>query len=305
MKVLIGVDGSSESERAVELVGRLLSTETVDVTLFYAPPFGNLRDVAASKHAELRAARESMAETIFARAMIHLPIALRSRVQTIVGTRKPRKGILLAAARSGSDMIAVGATGASNISKMLLGSVSRAVVYGATVPVLIARGFRPMAEPMRILLTYDREGTMSEAVRFAERLTWPADALAYAVHVKESIFHGPMPSWLAEEIPPIYSDKIFKAWIEEQEQEAVNAKLDLEALCQRMPRPFCDAKPAFVEGHCGEEIVTYIDDNKIDLVILGARVQSTLDRILGGSTSGYVLAHASCSALIVPHYDTP
>jgi nucleotide-binding universal stress UspA family protein len=72
-----------------------------------------------------------------------------------------------------------------------------------------------------------------------------------------------------------------------------------------MPRPFRDIEPAFLEGHAGEEIVKYIGANGINLVILGARVQSPLDRMLSGSTSHYVLAHADCSALVVPHYGIP
>jgi nucleotide-binding universal stress UspA family protein len=305
MKVLIGVDGSVESRRAVELVGDVLNAERDDVVLYYAPPLNMLGDIDDSRGEKLAAARQALADVVLASAKTYLPGPLRYKAQTLVGTRKPRKGILLAAAHTRPDMIAVGATGASNIARMLLGSVSRTVVQDARVPVLLARDGNHTAKPLRVLLTYDREGTSSEAFRFGEQLTWPAEAVGYAVHVRESVFHGPIPSWLMQEVPQVHTELLSKAWIEEEQREAEAAKQGLKALCQRMPRPFCDVEPAFLEGNAGEEIVKYINANEIDLVILGARVQSAVGRMLAGSTSHYVLAQARCSVLIVPHYDIP
>lgn len=305
MKVLIGVDGSRASEGAVELTGRLLSTLDSEVTLYYSPPLSRLRGVDDSNPALLEAMRQSLTEVVFARAKDHLPESLRARATTIAGTRKASKGILLAAAHSGPDMIAIGATGASRIAKMLLGSVSRAVVHGAGVPVLVARVSERVRGPLRVLLAFDREGISDDAIQFAKRLAWPPDSLGYAVHVKESIFHGPLSDWVVGEMPQIRPEPLVQAWVDEEEREAKAAEQELKAVCEALPPPFRGIQPVLLEGHPGERILEFIETNKIDLVIIGARVQSPVERVLTGSTSEYVLAHAGCSALIVPHYEAP
>jgi nucleotide-binding universal stress UspA family protein len=305
MKVLIGVDGSPESERAAELAGSLLSSPGDEVTFYYSPPLRRLGDIDDSNKALLQTTRKALAEVVFARASRHLPEPMRIRVRTLVGTRKARKGILLAAAHYGPDMIAVGATGASQVAKMLLGSVSRAVVHGAGVPVLVARNPHRARGPLRVVFAFDRDGVSREAARFIEQLSWPADAQGYAIHIRESVFHGPIPTWLMQEIPHVQPEPLAEAWIAEEEREAAAAREELRALCQQIPRPFRDIEPAFLEGHAGEQIVKFVKTNDIDLVILGARVQSPVGRFLSGSTSEYVLAHAECSTLVVPHYETP
>lgn len=53
------------------------------------------------------------------------------------------------------------------------------------------------------------------------------------------------------------------------------------------------------EGLVGYEIVQYASDNHCDLVVIGAKGHSAVDRILLGSVSDYVATHAKCSALVV------
>ncbi|QDS93977.1 Putative universal stress protein [Roseimaritima multifibrata] len=53
------------------------------------------------------------------------------------------------------------------------------------------------------------------------------------------------------------------------------------------------------EGHPGEAIVAVARDIDAELVVLGAKGKSAVNRILLGSTSDYVATHAPCSVLVV------
>lgn len=53
------------------------------------------------------------------------------------------------------------------------------------------------------------------------------------------------------------------------------------------------------EGLVGQEIVDEATESKADLVVVGAKGHSAIDRILLGSVSDYVATHTPCSALVV------
>ncbi len=53
------------------------------------------------------------------------------------------------------------------------------------------------------------------------------------------------------------------------------------------------------EGLVGYEIVQFAAEMKADLVVIGAKGHSTVDRILLGSVSDYVATHTVCSALVI------
>jgi len=305
MKVLVGVDGSVESDHAVALAGKLLSGEADEVVLYYSPPLVKARGIDESSRALLEETRKALAERVFARARGFLPEALQSRAVTVLGTRKAGQGILMAAAQQRPDMIAVGARGASQIAKMLLGSVSRAVMHGAGVPVLIARIPEHRTDTPRVLVACDRTGISGEATGFVRRLSWPTETAGYVLHVRESVFHGPIPNWLMEEISRNQPEPPLKVWIDEEERESQEAVGELAAVCRDLPPPFCGVRPTVLKGHPGEQIVAFIESNKINLVIVGARIQWPIARMMGGSTSDYVLAHAGCSVLVVPHHEAP
>ncbi len=53
------------------------------------------------------------------------------------------------------------------------------------------------------------------------------------------------------------------------------------------------------EGHAGHQITFLAKNNHADLIVIGARGHSVLDRLMMGSTSEYVANHAECSVAIV------
>lgn len=53
-----------------------------------------------------------------------------------------------------------------------------------------------------------------------------------------------------------------------------------------------------VTGHPGEQIVRHAEDWKAELIVVGHRGRSFLDRLLIGSVAGYVINHSPCAVLV-------
>ena len=80
MKVLIGVDGSSNSFAAVEFVGRLLSAERDELVLLFATPAMSFDDDRLDPAIEQRA-RSALSRTVLEAALERLPAAWQQRAQ--------------------------------------------------------------------------------------------------------------------------------------------------------------------------------------------------------------------------------
>jgi len=52
-------------------------------------------------------------------------------------------------------------------------------------------------------------------------------------------------------------------------------------------------------GHVGHTLTELAEDSGVDLIVVGAKGHSTIERVLLGSVSDYVATHARCSVLVV------
>ncbi len=92
-----------------------------------------------------------------------------------------------------------------------------------------------------------------------------------------------------EEIPISYAEK-FK----DQARRAVNNACEVAENAGLKPQTRIEvgASPA-------DNIVKYAEESKTDLIVMGHRGMTGLDRFLVGSVAGRVVAHAPCSVLVV------
>lgn len=298
MKVLIGVDGSANSFEAVRLAAKLLSPSKDSIALYYAPPHG--WSPWGSRVDE--ATRRTISSAIMVEAKSHLPEAFGDGVHEIIENEDPRPGLLNAAKDWKADVLALGARGTGPVQRLLLGSVSRAVVHAATIPVLVARGTveRQTGDGMHVLLA-------SKEARFSQRMasllqdfTWPAGTQCCAATVIESMFPGALPAWLEDRPLDAETKVIAQAWLQEHEAERLAKTAAIEHFCEQLTSPCHDARPIVAEGNPIDQILRIIAQEEIDLVILSARKHGAVERWLLGSTSEAVLSHAPCSVLLVP-----
>ncbi len=98
----------------------------------------------------------------------------------------------------------------------------------------------------------------------------------------------PLPG-AVEEMPPKVADKIKrsgKAILQEAKKRAKEENLVVETVLMQGISP-------------AHGIITYAEENSIDLIVLGYRGKANLEKFLMGSVALRVVSHAPCSVMVV------
>jgi nucleotide-binding universal stress UspA family protein len=133
-RILVGFDGSSQSQKAVDVALSLAECLGSSVLLFAVarPPEPS---TSVELEAMLDDAREHYEEgfkTILEKAREH-----DLKVQTAIAVGHPAEQIIHRAESEGVDLIILGRRGRSIIARMMLGSVSERVLRYAHCPVMV------------------------------------------------------------------------------------------------------------------------------------------------------------------------
>lgn len=135
-RILVGYDGSSSAEKALEAALAMASSlgSTVDVlSVVQLPEPATLPDL----HAMLDGAREHYEKEL--RRIAQAANGNGIRLETDVAVGHPAEQIIQRAAQIRADLIVIGHRGVSKFEKLILGSVSERVLAYAHCPVLVTR----------------------------------------------------------------------------------------------------------------------------------------------------------------------
>ena len=302
MKVLFAVDGSSGSFEALGQVGVLLSPEKDEVALYCSPPAPPRFAVTTSPEVLARA-RQGLVDAVFDESRKRLPQPLQAEAQTITGTHDARHGIVDAARDWGAQLIVVGARGLGTLERLLLGSVSRAVVHAARIPVWVSRAEQPRPDHpgARVLLACEDAKQGECPAEFLHGFTWPEKSSCQVVSVVQSLFAGRVPEWLEQQARSPDVEEMVQAWAREHDEEIRLAQERMDAYLPQLPAGLADRRATVAEGEPAEVILSKIKEQAADLVVVGVHHKNWLATTLLGSTSEAVLNHAHCSVLVVPH----
>ncbi len=145
-KILVPVDGSDESRKALELAKGIASgCQTTDITLLYvmnpivfaaAASPGEEKFISAVP--EIMVFRQQEADMVL-EEMAKLLADTSVQVERKALEGHPARAILETAKEGHFDLIVMGSRGMSRLAGFLLGSVSDAVVHHAHCPVMIVR----------------------------------------------------------------------------------------------------------------------------------------------------------------------
>lgn len=101
-------------------------------------------------------------------------------------------------------------------------------------------------------------------------------------------------------LPDVGTDASSMAWgTEFLEQQQKIAKEHFAHIERMFDGANATLRHKMSEGHVGQSIVVEAEQFAADLIVLGAKGHSTVERILLGSVSDFVATHASCSVLVV------
>lgn len=294
MRVLIAVDGSTMSLDAVRFAAGLLDPAADLAALFYSP-----RDLEQRVPHASRSIIGGAAAAVFDDARACLPPAIAERAEFVQNDAPAAVGILAVATTWQADLVVVGARGHGGLQSLLLGSVSRAVVHGAHLPVMVARSSPPRGRGPSVLACHHPASAASVA-KAVGHVHWPAGTVGSVIGVAESLLAGPLPAWLEKRVRDPDTAAVAKAWQQEHDAEVTALEGVLAAFAATLPPAFRGTKPVVAQGNPGDRIVERVKADGIDLVVLGRTPTDPLSRWLLGSTSEAVLSQSPASVLIVP-----
>jgi nucleotide-binding universal stress UspA family protein len=183
-----------------------------------------------------------------------------------------------------ADLLVVGARGLGGFRSLLLGSVSYHVVHHAACPVAVVRSpaGRAPQRPERIVVGVDGSETATQALRWALDAAHIRDVAVEVVHAWQMPFVG----------GPFSAAAMDLSRFEDAAADLLDRVVDAE-----------DTSGLVVQrtvacGGAAEAILKASED--ADLVVVGCRGFSNIERLLLGSVSHQVILHCSLPVVVVP-----
>lgn len=283
-QLLLPVDGSEGSDRALDHAVRLAKTYDASVHALYVIDDGSLPfDFdAVAKGEQVRTAVESTGDDALA------AVEERCEAAGVPVTSEQREGvpatvILDCAADREADLLVTGTHRRNRLERFLDRSVTQQVSREATVPVLAVPVAAATVDYQDVLLASDGRQGAERATECALDIVGRYRALLHGLYVLDSRFarSGPLK--------------------EAVEREASETTRRLRARAAQEGR---DVVIAQREGRPAAEILDYTDVEEMDLIVLGTHGRTGLDRFLMGSVAGEVLREATVPVLTARTLET-
>lgn len=292
MKILIAYDGSPCADAAVHDLRRAgLPSEADCIVLTMA-------DVFPPPPPETSLMEDEIAKSMLAAAAARADQAARAvqsdfprwSVRSEASPESPAWGVLKRATEWPADMVVMGSHGMSATDRLFIGSVSQRVMVQARCSVRVARG-RPDADgvPVRLIIGFDGSTDAEAAIRAVASRSWPKDAEARLI---TAVDHGIVSAIAAKVLKPRRKPgekDDYRAWLSNMAEDAADQlrKAGLKTTC------------SIAEGEPKRILIETAMQWRADCVFLGATGLRGLGRLLLGSVSSAVTAHAPCTVEVV------
>ncbi len=193
------------------------------------------------------------------------------------------------------DLVISATHGRSGIKRLVLGSVTQRLMRTLPCPLLVIRGpsheFLQPGDPAfrfhRILVGCDFSEDSSLAFAYGLSLAQEFQAELHLVHVIEPPVYVDMVqehARMAEEAPLLLETRLQEKLLEQLPQEALH---------------WCKPEISILEGLPDQELTRYAETHNIDLIVLGVRGYSLVEKFFVGSTTDRVIRRAPCPVLSV------
>jgi len=279
-KILLATDGSEDAELAATTAVGLASSTTSELHVVHT-----WRTVPSVHFdALVRQEMEREAQRILDEQVKQIEGLGGTVAQARISEGGAAEEIVALAEEIGAGLIALGSRGRGRIRRLLMGSVSDAVVRHAHYPVIVVR-WKPVVFPAKMLLATDGSEEATVATQIVTDLGERTGSEVHVVHVGE--------------IPPThYPDRFgYRALYEEHEREAREL---LEGQVEKMKAAGSPVAQAHLRlGRVDEEVVVLAEELGADLIVMGSRGLGGVKRTVMGSVSDSVVRHAHCPVLVV------
>lgn len=296
MRILLAVDGSVSSDRAVELVGSFHLPDKSHIRVVSAQP--TYVDVMALSWASVGTTpqpletEDDVATRHHREAIERAELALRRPgviVEGFLVRGRPGTAVVDEAKAFEADLVVLGSRGHGTIATMVLGSTAAEVVDHAPCPVLVARG-NSLGR-----LAFADDG--SSAARGAERVLTEWPMLAGLPVTVITVAETAVP--VAASFTPGMYDQVLASYATSVDEARKEVRDEADSEVVRLGRAGHRAEPVVLEGDPSGEICRYAAEHGIGTIVMGTRGHTGIARIFLGSVARNVLTHAHCSVLVV------
>jgi nucleotide-binding universal stress UspA family protein len=208
---------------------------------------------------------------------------------TLTRSGHPGGEIVKAAETLGTDLVVVGSHGRTGIKRYLLGSVSAAVLEYAPCSVLIVKGApgqHAVLDPLRMVIAYDDSQSANKAVDFCAELPLGEKVEVTAVSVM------PLVTLFRQDIKQRLS------WIWHEKKRAARDALERVTKEVRWATPHVKYQLR-ESSDITDELLKAAETLDADLIVVGNKGLSAIERFLIGSVTSRIARHAPCSVLAV------
>jgi nucleotide-binding universal stress UspA family protein len=188
-----------------------------------------------------------------------------------------------------ANLVVIGSRGRGVLASIALGSVSAEVVDHADRPVLVARRDQPFRH---VVLADDGSPDAGCARRIAA--TWPVFQSAAITVV--SVAHVPAP--LRSAIAPTVYAEATRDYTVSLETDRRRRDEVLEAASRELAAAGRSVSTVAAEGDPATRILEAAHDAEADVILVGSRGLSAIERLLLGSVARNLLHAAPCSVLV-------
>ena len=292
MKIVIAYDGSIHAGTAVDDLRRAglpssaqaIVLSVIEEGISVPPGYGM---VDTDRERRPVALAERWAEDACYRLTHYFP---EWDVQMETRWGHPAEVVLDEAKSWPADLVVVGTHGRSTLGRVVLGSVSMKLVREAPCSVRVGRGGKPEG-PIRLMIGNDGSSEAEKAVDEVCRRSWPAGTEAQIVAINEV--------WAPTNAARIAIGQEPYREIDDQERHWL--KDASEKLAEKLGRAGLVVSSVIEEGDPKEALVEAARNWNADTIFVGARGLGRVERLLLGSVSSAIVAHAPCTVEVVRH----
>jgi len=292
MKVLLASDGSTSAEHAEGLAAAMAWPGGTEIEVLHVDQlFDGDIDLSPERYATAHEAiRREIDDHLIALVERLSGPGRTVRARVVLG--RPATVIVTEAEQLRCDLVIIGSHGHGAIASFALGSVSAEVVDHAPCPVLIAR--RPTLGS--IVLGHDGSDSATQAEALVA--TWPFLARE---PIRVVSVNRILPPWYFGSDAGMASGINGEFLQELLDEERADSERATAAAVTRLTASGARASADVRQGTAAEGLLDAITESGAQLVVVGSRGNTGLNRLLLGSVARKVLYQAPCSVLIVRH----
>ena len=293
MNILLAYDGSEHARAALGMLRDLHLSKNSSITLLAVMPTQHIHGHEQLQE-KLDRAKQRLADG-------------DAQLVALLKAGNPAASINEMAQEMQADLTVIGAKGLRATLGILLGGVAQQVVEYSCCPVMVVRA--PYEGFQRVLLVTDGSKYSQTALEYLApqpgvdqpHLTLPPNAAVHVMHVLPPPITPEMvtSSWTMgpEALFPVPPQNIDLEALEEREREAGQVLLDQAA--QAFNARGVEVNKAMPRGDAATEILDYVRQHEIDLIVCGSRGLSPVTGWLLGSVSRKLVHYADCSVMVV------